>query len=370
VILNEEQPQPVVEAFVGVVDPVSNGSLLYPGRRDEMADGTGAYRREIEEIPGVIRRQGEWLVGPGAAELRAASDAVRGGRRCVVVGMGSSLFVGLALETWCGRGGVPVTAIDASRLLTGAPTVLPEDRLVLVSQSGRTEEVLAWLDVIAGRQRVIAVTADPDSPLARAADIVLPLQSGKETASASKSFVATLTLADLLGRALTGAAVAPDRLEMSALAAEAALEARAPDALRAPWPGQTWHAGEGAALAVACQAGLLVSETTSVPAVGLGVGALRHGPIESLSEGHLVVIYGDGEPSRYARLLEATAAAAGSRVVFARGHLAAPQEQSVADLVAQAVAVNLLTEQWALAEGRDPGVLTRMARPADPASSG
>src|SRR5947209_5612009 len=101
----------------------------------------GQYRREIGEVPAVMARQRAWLEGGGAGVLAQAADALRpGGRgRGVVVGMGSSLFAGKALETWAGRSGVPVLALDASRLLTGAPALDAGDRVLLVSQSGKTE---------------------------------------------------------------------------------------------------------------------------------------------------------------------------------------------------------------------------------------
>jgi len=82
-----------------------------------------------------------------------------------------------------------------------------EDVLVMVSRGGKTVELLPVIDVCTQKgATLIAVTENTDSPLARAADIVIPLCIEKESdplgVMATASFIATVALFDALLAAL------------------------------------------------------------------------------------------------------------------------------------------------------------------------
>jgi glucosamine--fructose-6-phosphate aminotransferase (isomerizing) len=87
------------------------------------------------------------------------------------------------------------------------------DALVLgISQSGRSPDIVAVLEE--GQRQgalTLAVTNDPDSPLAAQADYVIPLHAGEERAvAATKTYTAQLTTLALLSCTLGDD---PDRLE-------------------------------------------------------------------------------------------------------------------------------------------------------------
>ena len=92
---------------------------------------------------------------------------------------------------------------------------------VAISQSGRTPEIATVLPRLAATGgRTLAVTNEPGSPLARAADAALELGAGEERAvPATKTFTAQALAFALLADALGPAAVA-----------------RATGASAAPWP--------------------------------------------------------------------------------------------------------------------------------------
>lgn len=78
-----------------------------------------------------------------------------------------------------------------------------EDCLVMVSRGGKTTELLPIIDVCKKKgATLIAVTENPDSQLARNADIVLKLSIAKESdklgVMATASFMATVALFDAL----------------------------------------------------------------------------------------------------------------------------------------------------------------------------
>jgi len=89
----------------------------------------------------------------------------------------------------------------------GLGTLHEGDVVVMVSRGGKTVELLPILPVIQQRgARLIGVTEKADSPLALAADIVLPLVIDRESdplnIMATSSFIATVALFDALLAAL------------------------------------------------------------------------------------------------------------------------------------------------------------------------
>ncbi len=75
--------------------------------------------------------------------------------------------------------------------------------VVLVSRGGKTAELLPMLDVALRKEAiVIGVTENMDSPLAKHADIVLPMhiecESDKYNMQATSSYIATIALFDAL----------------------------------------------------------------------------------------------------------------------------------------------------------------------------
>ncbi|UWE11239.1 MurR/RpiR family transcriptional regulator [Actinacidiphila bryophytorum] len=113
--------------------------------------------------------------------LERAAQALAGARRIDVYGVGGSgviaqetqarLFgIGCAVHAW--------TEVHAAE--TSAALLTPSDAVVAVSRSGATREVLAPLRLAAERgAATVAVTGDPRSPVAQAADVALTSYSGE-----------------------------------------------------------------------------------------------------------------------------------------------------------------------------------------------
>ncbi|MFJ8041096.1 MurR/RpiR family transcriptional regulator [Kitasatospora sp. NPDC096147] len=115
--------------------------------------------------------------------LAAAVAAIASARRIEVFGIGASGLVAQDLMQKLQRIGLLAQAhADPHLALTAAVQLRPGDVAVAVSDSGATQDVLEPLTRAAGNGATsIALTARPDSPLARAADLVLATSSGYET---------------------------------------------------------------------------------------------------------------------------------------------------------------------------------------------
>jgi glucosamine--fructose-6-phosphate aminotransferase (isomerizing) len=161
---------------------------------------------------------------------------------------------------------------------------------VAVSQSGRTPEVVTVLErAAAAGARTLAITNDPSSPLALAAQATVALEAGAEEAlPATKTFTAQLVALALVAQALgTPPWTVADW-------------GRVPEATA--WVLDRWGEAEAAARAlgaasglvcvargflypVALEAALKIKETTAVLADGYSSADLRHGPIAVAARG-------------------------------------------------------------------------------------
>ena len=139
------------------------------------------------------------------------------------VGMGSSRFAALPIASLLRAHAVDAAAERASGALATPPTA--GTLTVCVSANGKTPETVEAAERHRGTSTVVAVTNVPSSPLAEAADVVLPLGAGDERGGvACRTYQATLAVLLLLARRL-GAEV-PD-LRPAVEAAHAIQDTRA-----------------------------------------------------------------------------------------------------------------------------------------------
>lgn len=232
------------------------------------------------------------------AELAEAIRAVRPEPLAgiVLVARGSSDHAALLgrylLEPAAGR---PVSlAAPSLHTLYGARVDCSGYLAIAVSQSGRTPEIAAVLDRLAADgARTLAITNEPDSPLADAADATVALGAGEEQAvPATKTFTAQAAafaiVAEALGdvgwgdegwAALPGAvAEVLDDLGSAERVAEAIGDASG-----------LLATARGYAYPMALEAALKLKESTGLLAEGYSTADLRHGPTAVVSAGFPVL---------------------------------------------------------------------------------
>jgi fructoselysine-6-P-deglycase FrlB-like protein len=188
---------------------------------------------------------------------------------------------------------------------------------VLVSNSGRTPEVVEAADRHRAGSYVIAVTGDPASPVATRADAVIPLVAERAEAAgistlSYRSTVAVLTmLADrMAGRTPGGGMPAAVPALESLLAGRAAWLSSVVDVLDGDRPVHVL--ADASRIGLAEQAALMLREAPRVPAVAFDTGDWLHVGVYTLLSGDPVLLFG-GAGSDEAAV--ATANARGARVV-------------------------------------------------------
>lgn len=171
----------------------------------------------------------------------------------------------------------------------GAKIDLERSIVVALSQSGRTPDVVAYVDRARERGALtIAVTNEADSELARVADLTLPLAAGPERAvAASKTYVNQLAALLLLAGAVAGrTSEIVDQIGRTAESMAEALpsfeDAVASVAGAFAYVGRMFVTGRGIEFATAREIALKLTETCRVAAEPLTSTDLAHGPIAAL----------------------------------------------------------------------------------------
>jgi glucosamine--fructose-6-phosphate aminotransferase (isomerizing) len=180
-----------------------------------------------------------------------------------------------------------------------------------ISQSGASPDVVAVLDEAKRQQRpTLAITNDSKSPLAEAADWVLPLHAGEEKAvAATKTYLNSIAAVALLSTVATGD---PDRLR-ALRSAPAAVAKQIETTLAVA--GQLDRYGEiesgsvvtrGVNYGTAFEIALKIRELSGAPFEAFSSADLLHGPIAALKRGRPAIVIA---PS--GRTLESMGAAIG-----------------------------------------------------------
>ncbi|OCC11892.1 SIS domain-containing protein [Streptomyces sp. PTY087I2] len=282
---------------------------------------------ETASQPACWRRAAALAGGPEAAALPVA------GERVAVVGCGTSFYMAQAyagLREGSGQG--ESDAFAASEFPSGRGY----DRVVALTRSGTTTEVLELLNRLRGTTRTVAVTADPRTPVKTAADALVVLDFADERSVVQTRFATTALTLLRAHLGLHSDTVVTD--------AEAALAEPLPDELLRST--QFSFLGRGWTVGLAHEAALKMKEaslswTESYPAM-----EYRHGPISISTTGTTTWMFGEA-PEGLAEQVRAT----GARWV--NGSL---------DPLADLVRVQRLALARAAARGLDPDLPRHLSR--------
>jgi glucosamine--fructose-6-phosphate aminotransferase (isomerizing) len=254
------------------------------------------FERDIAEQPKALRAFAHADHRPVLAELTELGAS--GHDRIVLTGMGSSHDA--ALPTWrrLTSHGRAAWWTDTGQLLDTPGLVTDRTLLIATSQSGASGEVVSLLETDPRPATLVAVTNDVGSPLAAAADVVVPLHSGDEATVSTKSYLNSLAAHDLVAAALTRTALG-DILAVAQAVEEfdgaSALMPLAQEFITAANP-RLAYVGFADHAATARYAGLITKEGAKVAAEGFIGGQFRHGPLELAGPGLVAVLFGSGDP--------------------------------------------------------------------------
>lgn len=275
-----------------------------------------------------------------AAVAHDRRDALpRPGERVAVIGCGTSLFMAqayAALREQAGHGLTDAFPASEHRLERGY------DRVVAISRTGTTTEVVQVLDALrsrATRPRVTAVVADGTAPAVQLADEAVVLAEMDERSVVQTRF-ATSVLALL--RTHVG-----EDIEVAATHAAAVVAADAEELLGPTLAAeQITFLGRGWTVGLANEAALKLRESAQAWAESYPAMEYRHGPISITAPGRVTWALGEVPPN-LARDVRATG-----------GHFEHADRDPMADLVR----VHRLCLLRARALGIDPDAPRNLTR--------
>lgn len=327
-------------------------------------------RDELAQAPEVAAR----LTAAARAPLGRLADDVhrRGIRHVVVAARGTSDHAATYAQYVLGarnRLSVGLATPSLASLYGTTPDV--RDALVVgISQSGASPDIVA---VVADARRqgalTLALTNEPASALAAAAEFLVPLQAGPELAvAATKTYVAELVVVALLAEALAGVAPDPDinRLPAAleaALALEPEVIALAGSLAAAP---ACVVLARGFQYPTAKEFALKLKEVAGVFADAYSAADFEHGPISLVEPGTPVIVVASSGPALpgLLALMEKLAGIGADLVVLsddAAARALAPRSlglpPDVPEWLAPIPAIipgQLLAYHLAVARGRDP----------------
>jgi glutamine---fructose-6-phosphate transaminase (isomerizing) len=257
--------------------------------------------REAQEGPEVIARQSAAnasLIATVAAKLRALSP-----RAVVTLARGSSdnaaTFAKYLIETKLGV--LTSSAAPSVSSVYSAQGHLKGAVLIATSQSGKSPDIVTALEAAkkAGAFTIAFVNVI-DSPLAKEADVAIPLHAGPEkSVAATKSYLATVAgIAQLVAAWAQDAALTAALTELPALLAQAweldwskAVEklARARD---------LYVIGRGVGFGAAQEAALKLKETCGLHAEAFSAAEVRHGPMALAKDGFPALVLSQDDETR------------------------------------------------------------------------
>ncbi|WP_329530794.1 sugar isomerase [Streptomyces sp. NBC_01450] len=228
-----------------------------------------------------------------AEQAKAHDDALpEAGERVAIVGCGTSFFMAQAVAALReGSGQGETDAFAASEF----PESRSYDRVIALTRSGTTTEVLEILGRLRGRTRTTAITADPETPVMDRADDLVVLEFADERSVVQTRFATTaLTLLRAHLGLHTDAVVADARTALATPLPEGLVECE-----------QFTFLGRGWTVGLANEAGLKMREASLAWTEAYPAMEYRHGPISITTAGTATWMLGEA-PEGLAEQVRAT----------------------------------------------------------------
>lgn len=210
------------------------------------------------------------------------------GERVAVTGCGTSWFMAMAYAALREASGQGETDAFAS---SEFPVGRAYDRVVAITRSGTTSEVLALLGEVRGKVATLAITGDPKTPVMDAADTIAVLDWADEESVVQTRFATTALAFLRAGLERTGTLPAGVKtVTAAAVDAELAITEPLPEAVTAA---EQWtFLGRGWTYGLAQEAGLKMREAAGAWTESYPAMEYRHGPISITGPNRVAWMFG------------------------------------------------------------------------------
>lgn len=251
---------------------------------------------ELSQQPQVLRDLAAYYAADfSRLQLPVSLDEAR---MIVFTGMGASYHAAAIGSLYFNSLGIPAAAVEATDLGNYPSALLGKSNCVIyISQSGSSGEIHPLLGRLGKDTTLLGITNTPDSLLGKNAAKVFSQMAGVEDLIASKTYINSVALIWLMGQKLAGmdmqAAVkavneAADLAEKIIAYGKAAAQ-RLVNFYQTVKP--LLFTGHGPHALTARQASMTSSEWAKIASLHAGVGAFRHGFIETVLPGFGAILF-------------------------------------------------------------------------------
>jgi glucosamine--fructose-6-phosphate aminotransferase (isomerizing) len=246
--------------------------------------------------------------------------------RVILSGMGASLDAAMPAASELSKLSIPVIVINSAELLNYHLTQITDKTFLwLHSQSGRSVELVNIVEAIRETPPAVMVASvnDPDSPLAKAADLQLLIQAGEEATVSVKTYTNMLAVNLLAAIQLAGGEVQASQEELLLAAEKMAIfladwdiHLTRLDTLLGDFE-TLFLLGRGGSLCSVNYGALITKEAAKAAFHGYHAAEFRHGPLELVQPGFCAILFaGDGLAKKHNFVLAQDIQRHGGKVIW------------------------------------------------------
>ena len=218
----------------------------------------------------------------------------------IFTGMGSSLFASYVPCNYLRGKGIKAFALESNELLKYDKPIIDDNTLlVVVSQSGESEEVIAFCNELKSRENVVIVTNYNNSNLYRFGKVKFEIYAGCERNTASKTYTNTIAMLVYIAYIISG----ENENEINKLKSSLIMCADKMEKLQSEWKARAYDIcnfignraylsmiGSGTSYSTASQGELILEEAGRIYSSRYTTGQFIHGPIELVDENFSAII--------------------------------------------------------------------------------
>ena len=220
--------------------------------------------------------------------------------RVILSGMGASLDAAMPAARELSKLPIPIILLNSAELLNyHLSQITPKTLLWLHSQSGRSVELVNIVEAIRKSPPAVMVASvnDPNSPLAKAADLQLFIQAGEEATVSVNTYTNMLAINLLAAIHLTGGDVQTAQEELLLVSEKMAV-------FLADWENHLTRLdtllgdfktlfilGRGGSLCTVNYGALITKEAAKAAFHGYHAAEFRHGPLELVQPGFCAILF-------------------------------------------------------------------------------
>jgi len=262
------------------------------------------FLQDIYKQPAALQQSLDFSLGRGMKAMLEAQKLIRSSKYVIISSIGASWNAGVAIQAAFNEAGYTALLYDSSEFLHF--TRIPANAAVILpSRSGKSVEVVQSVSKCrAAGAKIIAITNDPQSPLALGSDVLLDTHVEFDHSISVNTYTSIILVGQLLavqsGRLLTDQE-SEQTISKAFIQISQKIGHWHENIALSGWLNSafaTYFLGRGVSFSTACEAMLIWQEGAKHPATAMTTGAFRHGPQEVLVNQMNIAIWIDNLISR------------------------------------------------------------------------